>query len=74
MPLQITENEDGMGLMHHLFVNWDDSALARIMLKKLIQRHPSDCNSLTTYGETPLDLAIEHKTSVLKYVLDHHRD
>lgn len=60
--------------MHHLFVNWDDSDHAKDMLAHLMRREPKDANLLTTYGETALDLSIEHKTSAIKFVLEHYRD
>jgi len=51
--------EDGMTLYHHLFVNYDDSDDAKQMIDRLIQLRSHEANSLTHFGESALDLAVQ---------------
>ena len=58
-----------MTLYHHLFVNYDDSDDAKQMIDRLIQLRSHEANSLTPFGESALDLAVQQKSPVVTYVL-----
>ena len=62
-----------MTLFHHAFVNYDESDEAKAMIDKLVLHRQHECNMLTQFGETALDLAVEHKTNVLTYILAKHK-
>jgi len=68
MELPITDSEDGMNLMHHLFVNYLKQPDADLFFHKLIELGVNP-NKLTKFKESPIDLAIEHKTCALDLVL-----
>lgn len=68
MNLPIVDSEDGMNLIHHLFVNYVPCVDADFLFHKLMEMGINP-NRLTKYQESPLDLAIEHKTSALELVL-----
>ena len=68
MNLPIVDSEDGMNLIHHLFVNYVPCVDADFLFHKLMIIG-IDPNKLTKFQESPLDLAIEHKTDALELVL-----
>ena len=65
MPLSVKLGDDKMTLIHHLFVNYEEKVECRELIIKCLQMFPLHANEITNYCETPLDLAIEHRTDAL---------
>lgn len=69
MEGEIEPSDDGMTILHHLFVNYDGSDECNLILNQVLTRNSSSTRTLTLYGESALDLAIEHKTQAVQFAL-----
>lgn len=56
-----------------MFVNYDETLAAQQMIDRLIELRKHEANCLTHFGESALDLATQHKTSVITYILEKHK-